>query len=134
VPLKGCPSCGATIHEAYTACPECAWVFAVEKKRRGQRIFSLDLVEVFAGLHTPPDAKRQAYAELRAKQRAEGYELGWIQVQYKLVFLESCHITDATNAEKRAELAKLSALAKSKGFKPKFVDVKFKQLFGHWPS
>jgi superfamily II DNA or RNA helicase len=134
VPLKSCPSCGATIHAAYTACPECSWVFAAEKKRNGPRIFSLDLIEVFAGLHTPPDAKRQAYTELRAKQRAEGYELGWIQLQYKRVFLESCVISDATNDEKRTELAKLRELARSKGFKPKFANVRFKQIFGHWPS
>ena len=136
VPLKTCLSCGATIHAAYTECPECGCKFASEKKRsNGPRIFSLELVEVFAGLATEPDVKRKAYAELRAKQRAEGYDLGWVQLQYRRVFGgETCVINDATNDEKRAELAKLKNLAKSKGFKPGFAAIGFKQLFGHFPS
>jgi superfamily II DNA or RNA helicase len=134
VPLKNCLNCGATVHAAYTACPECGTAFVVERARKGPRIFSLELVEVFAGLQTDPDVKRKAYAELRAKQRAEGYELGWIQLQYKRAFVEDCVIHDATNDEKRAELAKLRNLAKSKGFKPKFADVNFKRVFGHWPG
>jgi len=135
VPLKNCPQCGATIHAQYSACPECSWVFAKEKPRRGQRIFSLELVEVIAGLHTPQDVKRKAYAELRAMQREKGYELSWIQVQWRLAFGgESCVISDATNDEKRAELAKLRNIAKSKGFKPGFAGIHFNKLFGHWPS
>lgn len=134
-PLKGCDFCGAQIPSASQECPECGFKFTVNgRARTSQKIFSLELLEVIEGLHTASDVKRKAYAELRATQRENGYDLAWIQGHYKRTFVEGCFITDATPTEKRAELGKLKALAASKGFKSNFARVRFQQLFGHWPS
>jgi hypothetical protein len=43
-------------------------------------------------------------------------------------------ITDATEEEMRGEYARLAALAAAKGFKPGFVKIRFKEMFGRWPD
>lgn len=132
VPLRPCLACGAVVHAAYTACPECGNVFAVAK-RKGPRIYSMELVEVFAGKDTPDDTKRKEYQRLRALQKAKGWDLYWVQREMKKLFEEDCVLSDATTDEKREQLAKLQAIQRSKGLKPGFVFVRFKMLFGHPP-
>lgn len=133
VPLRQCLNCGATVHAAYERCPECSYLFPV-KARKGPRIYSLDLVEVFAGKDTPAMAKRAEYQALRKIQQTNGYDLYFVLKKYKELFGEATVISDATNSEKRAELAKLRAVAAKRGFKPGYVQVQFKATFGHWPS
>jgi DNA repair protein RadD len=132
-PLRSCLSCGAVVHAAYQKCPECGYVFPAEK-RKGPKIYSLELVEVFAGSNTPEDAKRREYHRLRILQRERGWDLYFVQKEFKKLFGSDCVINDATSDEKREEYAKLRALASSRGFKPGFAKVRFKNLFGCWPN
>lgn len=135
VPLKRCLVCGALVHAKYTACPECSTPFAIQSApRKGPKIYSLELQEVFAGKDTPEQAKRNEYARLRKLQRGNGYALYFVLKSYKDTFGEACVIHDATNDEKRAELAKLKREQMARGKAPKYVGIMFKNMFGHWPS
>lgn len=134
VPLKNCPACGAVINSAYVDCPECQWHFEAQRERKGPKIYSLELVEVYAGKDTPVDAKRREYQRLRTMQRTNKYPFYWVIKQYKELFNEPLVIHDATNEEKRTEFAKLRAVGMKRGAKPNFAKVMFKNLFGHWPS
>lgn len=133
VPLRSCLACGAVVHAAYVKCPDCGHVFEVSK-RRGPRIYSMELQEVFAGADTPEDAKRVEYMRLRELQRERGFDLYFVVKSYSELFGERPIIRDASSEEKRAEFAKLQAVARQRGFKPGFAKVRFKDLFGHWPS
>lgn len=133
VPLRSCLHCGAIVHAAYQKCPECGHVFEVQQ-RKGPKIYSMELLEVFAGADTPVDAKRAEYAVLRKLQKTNGYDLYFVCKKYKDLFGEACVIHDATQDEKRAEYAKLQQLARARGFKPGFAKVRYKEMFGSWPS
>ncbi len=134
VPLKNCPACGAVVNSAYVDCPECTWHFEAQRERKGLKIYSLELVEVYAGKDTPIDAKRREYQRLRTMQRTNKYPFYWVVKQYKELFDEPLVIHDASNDEKRAEFARLRAVGMKRGAKPNFAKVMFKNLFGHWPS
>ncbi len=133
IPLKTCLQCGAIVHSAFVKCPECGTVFP-KSKRSGPKIYSMELVEVYAGAQTPEDAKQREYRRLRELQRSRGFDLYFVQKSYKELFGTECVIADATQDEKRAEFAKLRALSRARGFKPGFEKVRFKNLFGHWPN
>lgn len=133
VPLKTCLTCGAIVHAAYPKCPECETPFP-RSERKGPRIYSMELVEVYAGADTPDDAKKREYHRLRELQKSRGFDLYFVVKSYRDLFGADCLITDATQDEKRTEFAKLRALSRSKGFKPGFEKVRFKNLFGHWPN
>lgn len=133
-PLKRCLVCGAMVHSLYTACPECSAPFAVDaKQRKGPKIYSLELQEVFAGKDTPALAKRAEYNRLRKLQKTNGMALYFVQKEYQKLFGETVVIDDATNEEKRAELAKLRREQAARGKAPKFVGIMFNKMFGHWP-
>ncbi len=132
-PLRSCLACGAIVHAAYQACPQCGVPFAT-KPRKGPKIYDMALVEVYAGANTPDEAKRREYQRLRALQRARGFDVWFVVKSYRELFGEPCMITDATNDEKRAELAKLRAIAQKRGFKPGYSKVRYRELFGSWPS
>jgi hypothetical protein len=98
------------------------------------RVWDLELKAVFAGADTPSDAKGREYRRLRELARARGWNLYFVQKEYKKLFGVLPLISDATADEKRAELERLRALVVAKGFKPGFATVRFKELFGHWPE
>ena len=135
IPLKRCLVCGAMVHSSYVACPECNTPFeAGAKPRNGPKIYSLDLVEVYQGKDTAEEHKRAEYNRLRALQKMNKYPPYWLIKQYKDLFFEAPILHDATNDEKRAELARLKAVGAKRGAKPNFAKVMFKQTFGHWPN
>lgn len=135
-PLKTCPQCAATILAAYEVCPECGWQFGGGggAELAMPKIWNLELKAVFAGADTPSDAKGREYRRLRELARARGWNLYFVQKEYKKLFGEAPLITDATIEEKLAEYERLRVFAASKGFKPGFAKVRFKELFGHWPG
>src|SRR5882724_10960864 len=133
VPLRSCLQCGAIVHAAYAACPECREIFP-KSKRIGPRIYSMELLEVFAGAATPQDAKQREYRRLRELQRARGWDVYFVQREMKKLFGTDALISDASTEEKRAEYVKLQNLAVSRGFKPGFAKARFKAIFGVWPG
>jgi DNA repair protein RadD len=134
-PLKTCPQCAATILAAYEYCPECDYHFGGGggSERVMPKVWDLELKAVFAGADTPSDAKGREYRRLRELARARGWNLYFVQKEYKKLFGELPLITDATIEEKQAELERLRTVVVAKGFKPGFAKVRFKELFGHWP-
>lgn len=131
-PLRNCLNCGTTLPAALMRC-DCGYEF---KKRdpRIPRIFDLELEQVFAGDKTPDDAKRREYQRLRKLQLEKGYSLSWTKAEYKKLFKVLPLINDATPEEKRAELQKLTSIARARGFAKGWIGHRFRGQFGHWPQ
>jgi superfamily II DNA or RNA helicase len=130
--LRNCPACGCT-HPTAPACPDCGFVYPI-RKQPPPRIFDLELAKVFAGKKTPPDAKRREYERLRRVQRENGYTLFFVIKEYKKLFGDPPIISDATPIEKRNEAARLRAISIARKYKPGWMAVSFKRVFGHWPE
>lgn len=131
-PLRNCLQCGTTLPAAVMQC-ECGYKFA-RRDPRIPRIFDLELAEVYAGKSTPDDAKRVEYMRLRKLQLEKGYSLSWVKAEYKKLFGALPLCNDATREEKAAELQKLNAFARARGFKKGWVGHRFRGQFGHWPE
>lgn len=131
-PLKQCLKCGATIISAYRVCPECGYHFPIDPKR-DPKIYSWDLTEVYAGEHTPQDAKDREYKRLRIVAKSKGYTVSWVGREMKKLFGKMPAFSDVTDDEKRTEFRRLQAIGTMKGFKPGFAAVVYKQTFGVYP-
>lgn len=131
--LRNCLQCGACIPVRFHTCPECGFVFPV-KKQRGAKIYSLELVEAYAGEDTPEAAQRIEYETVREMGRRKGWKLYAVQRHMRVLFKRTVLIHDATIEEQRAEWRRLEAIRLAKGYKPGFSKVRFKDIVGKWPG
>lgn len=131
-PVTVCPNCLRSYESRPGGCPECGYVAPIQEKLL-PRIWDLELKAIFAGAQTPVDAKTKEYARLRKIGRERGWNLYFVQKEYRKLFGELPVIIDATEEEQRIEYDKLRALQTSKGWKPGYVFMRFKEMFGKPP-
>mgnify|MGYP001580031468 CR=1 FL=1 len=129
--LRQCLKCGAVCVAWVGKCPNCGYVTA--HKELPIRIYSDELFEVYDGGKTPEDAKALELARIRRYQLANGKSLGFTMFQYKRLFGKNPVITDATGEEKAGVLAGLRKVAGARGFKPGWIGMRYKAVFGEWP-
>ena len=130
--LKNCPQCGCTIHSVRKICPECGYVFPVEKVTKNIKIWDLDLKRVYAGKDTPIEAKQTEWNRLRDFCNDKGWGLSWAIKEYRKLFPDETPLI--TMEEKQKEYIRLKRYCDFKGYKPGWVGYKYKATFGHWPG
>ena len=133
VAVKDCPQCGAAMHPAVMIC-DCGWRFEVQQRQK-PKIWSLELVEAWAGDQTPDDAKKREYRRLRRFAQSRGWSIGWVVKEYTKLFGQAPGITDVSPEERKAEHQRLLTLAHKRGYqKPTgWAAWAFKRTFGVWP-
>jgi superfamily II DNA or RNA helicase len=129
--LKNCPKCGVTINAFYMICPQCGHVFVARELKH--RIYSVELRAVFAGEATPDEFKNREYKRLRQLAADKNWSIGWVIGEYRKLFGAAPELRDVTDADMARELAKLRGIQSARGYKPGFVAVRFKSIFGRWP-
>lgn len=135
--LRVCASCGFTWdpadHPKKPGCPSCGFVpepVPVAKPR----IWDLDLEEVYAGADTPDSAKQREFQRLRRLCKEKGWGLSFAFKEYKKLFTDPPPTGDITDDEWREEYRRLAAFGQSRGYKPGFALVRFKEMSGRWPN
>jgi len=132
-PVRNCLQCGLVYLCSEVSCPACG-APPPPRTKRPQRIYSLELQEVWAGEHTKEDAKLREYKRLREVQRARGMRLWWVMREYHQLFGEKPRLFDVTPQEKRDEFYALVGEGQKRGFKQSYAAARFKDMFGHWPA
>ncbi len=132
-PVRNCLHCGLVYLCAEACCPGCGTA-KPPRTKRPQRIYSLELQEVWAGENTKEDAKLREYKRLREVQRSKGLRLWFVIKSYKELFGSAPRLFDVTPQEKKAEFYALLSEGNKRGFKPAFAASRFKEMFGHWPA
>jgi hypothetical protein len=129
--LSTCLQCGA-VYPAGPTCPRCGFQRPTAPKPT-IRIYDIALERVYAGADTPTDAKQREYERLRNVQRAKGFSLGWVVMEYKKLFQKPPPLVDVTDVERGEELQRLVQIGIKKNFKPGWASHRYKALFGAWP-
>lgn len=145
--VRMCPECGAVMLPTTPVCESCGFEFQrdtkpLEHDRRGE------LVEVKP--YTEQELRNAWHAitshwEQINKQRIandnDPYRPGWIYHTFKSRFHRAPPLgcvtpidTSARPEDKEAELERLRQIQRAKGFKPFWVQAKFKARFGHYPD
>lgn len=145
--VRMCPECGAVMLPSVKICESCGFEFQAEKKplehdRHGE------LVEVKP--YTEQELRNawhaitchwEAINKTRVANDNEPYKPGWIYHTFKSRFHRApppgCVTpvdTSAKPEDKQAELERLRAIQRAKGFKSFWVQAKFKARFGHYPD
>lgn len=132
-PVRNCKRCGLVYLCEEKICPACGEP-APLKTRRPQRIYSLELQEVWAGENTKEDAKLREYLRLRGVARSKGHDLWWVIKTYKELFGSKPRLFDVTAQEKKQAFYSLKSEGDKRGFKPAYAAARFKEMFGHWPA
>lgn len=132
-PVRNCLQCGLVYLCAEEACPDCG-SRPPPRVARPQRIYSLELQEAWAGEHTADDAKAREYARLRIVARSKGLDVAWVVKEYRKLFGEAPRLSDVSADEKREQLVRFQRFGAARGFKPGFAAVRYKELFGAYPS
>jgi ribosomal protein L40E len=131
--LKVCLRCGYTMPSTDMRCPRCQYVF-VPKPIKQPYIHDIALRRVYDGKDTPTDARYAEYLRLREIQKREGHSCYWTLKRYKHLFGQPPSFADVTQDEKKEEYKKLVAQGRAKNIRQGAADVRFKGMFGHWPS
>jgi len=131
-PMATCPACLISYPSRPGGCPACGHVAPKEEKPL-PKIWDLQLEAVFDFQHTPVSAKLSEYKRLREIGRQRGWNLYFIQKEYKKLFGELPVIHDATEQEQRDMFERFRTTAEERGFKAGYVGVRFKEMFGKWP-
>lgn len=131
-PLKNCPKCGATIIAAYQDCPECGYHFATAEQR-APKIWDLELREVYLGDKTAPDKKLAEWQRLLTFSSERGWGVSFALREYHKLFSDTPDMSLVSFERRHEEFQQLRAFAKSRGFKPGWAAVRWKQMFGTWP-
>lgn len=132
-PITICPNCGGQYPSRPGGCPGCGYIAPKEEKQL-PTIFDLNLKSVFSWEATPTDAKRVEYLRLREEGRKRGWNLFFIQKEYRKLFGVDPVIDDATDEEQRDEFKRLVEVAAKRGYKAGYAKVMFKKTFGRWPK
>lgn len=132
-PLKNCPKCGATILSAYQVCPECGYDFSAQKIEKQVKIWNLELREVYAGDATAPDKKRAEWERLLGVSSVHGWTVSWALREYGKLFSDKPDMSLISWERKLHEYKSLKQIANVRGYKPGYVFVRFKDMFGHPP-
>lgn len=132
-PVRNCLQCGLVYLCADGECPGCGSA-PPPRVARPQRIYSLELQESWAGENTADDAKQREYLRLRIVARGKGLDVAWVVKEYRKLFGEAPRLTDVSPDEKREQLVKFQRFGHARGFKPGFAAVRYKELFGSYPS
>lgn len=138
--LKNCRQCGTVVPVAVMQC-DCGFAWP-KLERKKPKIFDLELqwaVEQAGG--NPEDVdeahKRREWDRLLTLcQERERWSVSFAKREFKKLFGADPPVAwrMASPPElKMRELAALRGIAKSRGYKPGWVGVRFKDLFGHWP-
>jgi superfamily II DNA or RNA helicase len=131
--LRNCLQCGATLHAHIMQCTECGYRFA-KRDPRVPHIYSMDLLEAYAGKATPAEAKLFEYRRLRSLAKAREYSPSWVQREYKKLFGDDIVVADATADERATELARLREIADKRGYKAGWAAFRYRAQFGSWPA
>ncbi len=139
--LKNCPQCGACIPSAMPECPACAYVWPrVERKK--PRIWDLELQWAVEQAGGDPAAvgetlKHREWMRLVGLvMTREKWSLYVAIKEYEKLFGEKpapLWVSAVDRSVKDRELARMTELARVKGYKRGWVVHRFKALFGHPP-
>ena len=133
-PVRVCIRCGAT-YEGGLTCPACEYRAESEAEKIKLTIANVELREVYAGAATPPQAMADELTRLIAVYRERGYSAGWVVREYRRLFGSAPDLARRLDREElRQEYARYRDHAREHGYKPGFAKMKFKEVFGIWPS
>jgi superfamily II DNA or RNA helicase len=138
--LKNCPQCGSCIPAAQPECPDCGYVWQ-RQERRKPKIWDMALqwaADEAGGIeHVGVQHKRREWDRLMALvETRENFSLGFARKEFEKLFGEAPRaewLAEVQEGVQARELARLRAVAESKGYKPGWVAYRFKALFGRWP-
>jgi superfamily II DNA or RNA helicase len=133
--LKNCQQCGATILSAYQVCPECGFSFPVAK-RKGPRIYSMELELVFAGSATPEDAKQREFSRLLSLCESKGWSVWFACKQFQELFgrLPSAELRALPRERQRELFSRMCKGMAAKGRSFNQVRGAWKNMAGAWPD
>lgn len=134
-PVKVCEECFAIVAAASPTCTVCGWEFPAKEKVAFEEAEG-ELVEV---TKVSLDDKKQRYAELLKEAERTGRKPGWAYYRYKEQFNEeppkgvkpaAAPKLDASDEEMKAAWEVLVEECRDRGYKPAWVGVRFKAMFG----
>ncbi len=128
-PLRNCMKCGRTLIAAVRKCPACGFMAEIQP-RDMPKIHDIELQAVWDGANTPQDAKDHELQRLRDYAEGAGFSFSWIMKEYKRVFSE---IAEVGVKEKHSEFDRLRAEGVARGYKPGYVGMRYKEMFGAFP-
>lgn len=131
--IRNCLSCGLVYLCGLTECPECG-AKPPPRVQRPQAIYSLELQEIWAGENTRDDAKARELQRLLAEQRARGWSLDFVVKEYRSLFGSPPDLRSVPIQARKEQYKKWREFAKSRGFKPQFAAVRYKEMFLSWPG
>jgi DNA repair protein RadD len=145
--VRMCLECGAVMLPGVAVCPACGEAMVSEKKpiehdRHGELVEVKPYTE--QELRNAWQAITAHWEEINKTRTAndnEPYKPGWIYHTFKSRFHRApppgCVTpidSSAKPEDKQAELERLRAIQRAKGFKSFWVQAKFKARFGHYPG
>lgn len=132
--LRVCPSCGLCYAPTgEPGCPSCGYVAEARETAPAPRIYDSELLEVFAGADTPGEYQRREWDRLVLLCARKGWSIDWAAKQFKKLFERAPDAAWFTDEMKLTALQKWREFGASRGFKPGFAAVRYKEMFGRWP-
>ena len=129
--ISVCQVCGHTFESGPQFCPNCQEARTTD----GQplKIYSRELLSVYAGNKTEQAAKEREAARLVELCDARGWSFSWAAKKYKAMFSEDLPQSVYTDENKANELCRLYARQREKGYKQGYPLARYHATFGHWP-
>ena len=127
---KTCPQCYLVCPAGCHACPECGFEFASEAV----------IPHEAPGELVPFGVRSALWDQWEAQRLRCGFREGYALARYKDRFGEFplVHngklVNEVTDEVRAAQLKRLAAVAKMKGYKPGWALHVYHQKFGHWPT
>lgn len=140
--LRRCGGCYFLYPPSMPECPECGWrPFVEEREEReggGKPGQYGDLVEFIEDF----DYRAQWWRNIEAQREMMCFKPGWSSFRYKERFGvwpdvmdgELINSREATLDQKRRIYQNFEVTADERGFKPGWAAVRYKDIFGEWPS